>query len=83
MTERALELLNLPENKPALLLDLGCGSGLSGEVIDDHGHMWIGLDISESMLTVAKDREATGDLFLQDLGQGIGMRPGTFDGAIR
>jgi len=27
-----------------------CGSGLSGECLTDHGHMWIGIDISSSML---------------------------------
>ncbi|CAG8465539.1 12699_t:CDS:2 [Dentiscutata erythropus] len=73
LTYRALELLNLPENEPAFLLDIGCGSGLSGEILDEEGHMWIGMDISPSMLR---------DLFLQDVGQGMGFRPGTFDGAI-
>ena len=28
----------------------GCGSGLSGETLTEHGHHWIGYDISESML---------------------------------
>jgi len=27
-----------------------CGSGLSGECLTEDGHMWIGLDISSSML---------------------------------
>ncbi|CAG8779452.1 25397_t:CDS:2, partial [Gigaspora rosea] len=82
LTYRALELLNLPENEPAFLLDIGCGSGLSGEILDEEGHMWVGMDISPSMLQVALDREVEGDLFLQDVGQGMGFRPGTFDGAI-
>lgn len=30
MAERCLELLNLPAGEPKLLLDIGCGSGLSG-----------------------------------------------------
>lgn len=29
------------------------------------------------------EREVEGDLFLQDIGQGFGFRPGSFDGAIR
>ena len=38
LTERALELLALPQDgAPKLLLDLGCGSGLSGETITDVG----------------------------------------------
>jgi hypothetical protein len=32
---------------------------------------------------VALEREVEGDLFLQDIGQGFGFRPGSFDGAIR
>lgn len=51
MTERALELLALPEDRAALLLDIGCGSGLSGEVVSDSGHEWIGIDISLPMLS--------------------------------
>ena len=39
MAERALELLMLPPHRrPALLLDIGCGSGLSCEIITDEGH---------------------------------------------
>ncbi|KAF9075151.1 S-adenosyl-L-methionine-dependent methyltransferase [Rhodocollybia butyracea] len=82
MTYRALELLNLPTSSPAFLLDIGCGSGLSGEILDDEGYIWTGLDIAPSMLEVALEREVDGDLFLQDIGQGLGFRPGSFDGAI-
>lgn len=70
MTERALELLSLPEDQACLLLDLGCGSGLSGSVLEENGHVWVGLDISKAMLDVAVEREMEGDLVLNDLGQG-------------
>ena len=101
---RALELLNLPPDEPAFLLDIGCGSGLSGEILEEQGHTWVGVDIAPSMLgetrfwfkpplpaqrlneifpEVALEREVEGDLFLQDIGQGFGFRPGSFDGAIR
>lgn len=50
MTYRALELLNLPPGEPAFLLDIGCGSGLSGEILDEEGYVWAGLDIAPSML---------------------------------
>ena len=106
MTHRALELLNLPSDEPKLLLDIGCGSGLSGEILDELGHYWVGVDVAPSMLgmylsclwkwllvggiddevlywEVALEREVEGDLFLQDIGQGFGFRPGSFDGAIR
>ncbi|ESK94602.1 williams-beuren syndrome critical region protein 22 [Moniliophthora roreri MCA 2997] len=82
MTYRALELLNMPPEEPAFLLDIGCGSGLSGEILDEEGYTWAGVDIAPSMLEVALEREVEGDLFLQDIGQGFGFRPGTFDGAI-
>ncbi|EGF82205.1 hypothetical protein BATDEDRAFT_86964 [Batrachochytrium dendrobatidis JAM81] len=82
MTYRAIELLALPEDKSAYILDIGCGSGLSGEVLEDEGHVWVGLDISKSMLDVAVEREVEGDLFEHDIGHGLGFRPATFDGAI-
>nr|XP_034194519.1 probable 18S rRNA (guanine-N(7))-methyltransferase [Osmia lignaria] len=82
MCTRALELLLLPEDQTFLLLDIGCGSGLSGSVIEEHGHVWIGIDISPAMLGVALEREVDGDLILGDMGQGIPFKAGTFDGAI-
>ena len=33
-------------------------------------------------IAVAKEREVSGDLFLWDMGDGLGFRPGTFDGVI-
>jgi len=82
MTERALSLLDL--SAPSLILDLGCGSGLSGEILTDSDppHAWIGMDISSSMLAIALDREVEGDLLLGDIGQGLPFRAGTFDAAI-
>jgi 18S rRNA (guanine1575-N7)-methyltransferase len=127
LTERALELLALPPargggadggaaSRPCLLLDLGCGSGLSGEAIAAAGHHWVGMDIAPAMLDVAMRRAAeddsdsdddsdesddsdddpsaaaqphpparpprNGDLTLADLGHGLPIRAGTFDGAV-
>ena len=42
----------------------------------------IGLDISRSMLDVAREREVEGDLLHGDMGDGVPFRPGCFDGAI-
>ena len=77
-----MELLALPEDTPCFLLDLGCGSGLSGELLTDHGHTWVGLDISKAMLDVAVERETEGGLILRDLGQGLPFRAGVFDGVV-
>ncbi|XP_028938576.1 probable 18S rRNA (guanine-N(7))-methyltransferase [Ornithorhynchus anatinus] len=82
MSERAVELLALPEEQPCFLLDIGCGSGLSGDFISEQGHHWVGIDISSAMLDVAVEREVEGDLLLGDMGQGVPFRPGTFDGCI-
>lgn len=86
MTNRALELLDLQE--PSFILDVGCGSGLSGEILTDvpeeegGPHTWVGMDISSSMLAQALERDVEGDMLLADIGQGIPFRAGTFDAAI-
>lgn len=88
MTHRALEMLDLQQ--PSLVLDIGCGSGLSGEILSEEGHMWVGMDISPSMLDIALQRQQNddseeggeGDLLLGDMGQGLPFRAGSFDAAI-
>ena len=60
LTERAYELLEVPDDGlPRLFLDLGCGSGLSGKVLSEYDHHWIGLDISESMLSTLKSTKSS------------------------
>ena len=90
MTRRALELLDL--QSPSLILDLGCGSGLSGAILsavpvsEGGPHTWLGMDVSTSMLSTALERDSgegvEGDLMLADIGQGVPFRPGTFDAAV-
>jgi 18S rRNA (guanine1575-N7)-methyltransferase len=63
-------------------LDVGCGSGLSGEVLTEKGHLWTGVDISPSMLGVAVQREVEGDLVEADMGDGMFFQPGVFDGCV-
>jgi len=81
MAERCIQLLNLPDH-PCLILDIGCGSGLSGEMLSEYEHMWVGMDISEHMLNVAVSKKVDGDVYLNDMGQGFKFRPGIFDGCI-
>ncbi|ODM98107.1 putative 18S rRNA (guanine-N(7))-methyltransferase [Orchesella cincta] len=84
MTNRCIELLEIDDDdgETRLVLDIGCGSGLSGECLDERGHVWVGIDISQSMLNVALEREVEGDLVLADMGEGLPFRAGTFDYAI-
>ena len=54
--DRALQLLALPAGAPALLLDVGCGTGYSGGLLERAGHAWVGVDLSELMLRAARAR---------------------------
>ena len=57
ITLRAIELLALPSDSGmAYVLDVGCGSGLSGKVLEEEGHIWVGCDVSRDMLEVARER---------------------------
>ena len=56
ITLRAIELLLLPPDQMSLILDIGCGSGLSGQVLEEQGHVWVGCDVSRDMLQVAHER---------------------------
>ena len=39
-----------------LIVDLGCGSGLSAQVLHQAGYQVLGIDISEAMIAIAKTR---------------------------
>lgn len=88
MSYRAIDLLELRERDGShLILDLGCGSGLSSQCIEESGHRWVGVDISQAMLDVAKERRKEDELedlqiVQSDLGEGLPFRPGSFDAAI-
>jgi 18S rRNA (guanine1575-N7)-methyltransferase len=84
IAERCLDMLSLPAGRPSYVLDIGCGSGLSGAVLEEAGHYWVGSDISADMLAVASEQTDTdtGDLVHSDMGQGLSFRPGSFDGCI-
>ena len=63
-----MELLGIEDDDEQLILDIGCGSGLSGAALSENGHMWVGVDISRDMLDVAVERESEGDLLEVDMG---------------
>ncbi|KAI5171499.1 18S rRNA (guanine1575-N7)-methyltransferase [Nematocida sp. LUAm3] len=91
ITERCLGILNDP--KDALVLDIGCGSGISTEKIIDNGNYVIGVDISIEMLVLAQKRmqsvhydessaEKVSDFCLVDIGAGLPFRSASFDYAV-
>eukprot|EP01123_Difflugia_compressa_P009880 TRINITY_DN3427_c0_g1_i1.p1 TRINITY_DN3427_c0_g1~~TRINITY_DN3427_c0_g1_i1.p1 ORF type:complete len:298 (-),score=62.55 TRINITY_DN3427_c0_g1_i1:84-941(-) len=84
LSERALELLALPQGASKLILDIGCGTGISGTILEKDGHFWVGTDISEAMLKVGKQQQVnhSSDTFCHDMGTGVPFRSGVFDGVI-
>lgn len=67
----------------SFVLDIGCGSGISGETLQANDFIWEGIDISRDMLNIAAAKEeSTGGLWQVDIGQGWRFRPGVFDGAV-
>lgn len=83
LASRALEIIKIPDGQQRLLLDVGAGTGISGSILSETGHMWVGTDISRGMLNVAMAQGDTeGDMLHSDMGHGFPFRPGTFDGAI-
>lgn len=82
MAQRAIDLLNLPAGEVGMILDIGCGGGISGEVVSENGHYWVGMDISRHMLQQAVEEESDGDLLRVDMGEGLPFRAGVFDGVI-
>lgn len=58
----------LTQGEPlARLLDLGCGTGLSGAAFADVASLMIGVDLSEAMLAKARDKQLYRDLLCQDM----------------
>lgn len=90
LSARALQLLfeaaflvTAPGKAPALLGELGCGSGLSARLIDSLGLTWVGIDVSSDMLALAASAPGQRSGLLQaDLGQGLPLRSCCLDGAI-
>jgi len=48
--------INVKENFSNIILELGCGTGFSSEIILNHGFRVIGIDILWDMLSLAKEK---------------------------
>jgi ubiquinone/menaquinone biosynthesis C-methylase UbiE len=55
ISNRLNELLNLTNKK--LILDLGCGTGISSKFFKNQGHRILGIDISNDMLKFSNKKE--------------------------
>jgi len=76
-TIRALELLDL--EKKSLILDIGCGTGWSTEIIKNEGHIVIGLDLSKGMIKLAHQKGF--NTIIADM-RYFGIKSNLFDGGI-
>ena len=66
----------------AVVLDLGCGSCLSGEVLGGRGWQWLGTDVSSDMLGSARGGHAAGRTAVSDMGDGVPVRDGCLDAVV-
>lgn len=53
------------------ILDLGCGTGLTGEKFAPYANKLIGIDLSEKMLAIAAQKNIYNELLLADISQSI------------
>lgn len=81
MTERAIDLLEIDDDSP-LVLDIGCGSGLSGKVLAEKSYVWVGIDVSPEMLKIASSSTPSGGLACLDIGNALPFKDESFDYAI-
>ena len=72
-----LQMAGAVTTRKPLVLDLGCGSGLSSTPLSDKGCMTIGLDLSIEMLREARRRGC--EVVQADMAQPLPLRAGAFD----
>lgn len=80
IARKCFDLLELEER--GLILDIGCGTGISGSVLSENNIEWIGVDISKGMLEICQSKNESIDQFRGDIGEGLCFKPGIFDGVI-
>ncbi len=66
-TPGILELLSQRQIQTGLIVELGCGSGLSAEMLHQAGYQILGIDISEAMIALAKTRVPTAEFCVASL----------------
>ncbi len=81
---RCAEALARHANDPSQpVLDLGCGTGLSGVALREAGFRVVdGADFSEEMIEIARSRNVYRRTFRHDLSQPIPLPPGSVSNAV-
>ena len=76
-------LVEVVPDPSALILDVGCGTGLVADYLSGHGFMAMdGLDFSPEMLSVAAKKSIYRTLIEADLEKPLDIVDGTYDAAI-
>lgn len=76
---RELASLILPMKSELTILDLGCGTGLSGEAFADMAAVIDGVDLSPSMIAKTKARGIYRELIVGDIETVLAQFPSTYD----
>jgi SAM-dependent methyltransferase len=66
-TPGILEIFKQHQLDSGLILELGCGSGLSAEILHQSGYQVLGIDISEAMVAIAQTRVPTAEFRVASL----------------
>lgn len=64
---------------PLHILDLGCGTGLCGELFIEHAKELVGVDLSPKMLVLAEQKHIYQELIAADVLDYLGGQSGRFD----
>lgn len=65
--QSVMEQLNDRENDTLDILDLGCGTGLCGELFRNNASRMVGVDLSEKMVNLARKKDIYDELYIEDI----------------
>lgn len=74
-----MEALHFAPNHDLDILDLGCGTGLCGEVFKPYAKKLIGVDLSEKMLSLAQQKQIYDELIAADVMDFLSQQKTTYD----
>lgn len=69
LPKETFEILKLYKKNIEIIVDIGCGTGLSTKVCEEFANNVIGIDPSEEMLNYAKKKESSKLKFIQSTGE--------------